>query len=104
MSKKLRLGRARIADLYQHFRRGWNGQTQMSPPLLPVTRALAASAMLGLAACSTTPRPPPEFHVAVTYSPAARAVESSPTPIAIGRFEDARDLPDRSRIGELYAP
>jgi hypothetical protein len=76
----------------------------MDPPLLILARALAASIMLGLAACSTTPRPPPEFHVAVTYSPAARAAAPLRTLIAVGRVEDARDLPDRSRIGELHAP
>jgi hypothetical protein len=94
-----------MSGTYRHFSsKGSNGQAQMNPPLLPVTRALAASIMLGLAACSTTPRPPPEFHVAVTYSPAAHATQPSRTPIAVGRFEDARDLPDRSRIGELHAP
>ena len=59
--------------------------------------------MLGMSACSTTPRPPPQFHVAVTYS-ARTHTESSQPPIAVGQFEDARDLPDRSRIGEIHAP
>jgi len=73
-------------------------------PRFLLARVLAASIMLGLAACSTTPRPAPEFHVAVTYTPVARATAPLGTTIAIGRFEDGRDLPDRSRIGELYAP
>lgn len=59
---------------------------------------------LGLAACATTPRPPPEFQVAVTHTFAPRAAEPSRTPVAVGPFADLRDLPDRARVGEVHAP
>ena len=76
----------------------------MNRPLFSAARALALSMALGLAACATTPRPPPEFHVAVTHTVAPRAAEPTRTPVVVGRFEDLREQPDGSRVGEVHTP
>jgi len=76
----------------------------MNARFLPPALALIAAAMVGLAACSTTPRPPPEFHVTVTHTPAERTAAPSLGAIVVGPFEDARGLADPLRIGEVHAP
>lgn len=67
-------------------------------------RVLVVTALLGMAGCASAPRPDPEFHVAVAHTQAVTWDEPTRAPIAIGTIEDARDLQDRSRIGEIHAP
>jgi hypothetical protein len=44
------------------------------------------------------------FHVSVKHTLAVTWDEPTRAPIAIGTIEDARDLQDHSRIGEIHAP
>lgn len=67
-------------------------------------RVLVVTALLGVAGCVSAPRPAPEFHVAVTHTQATTWAEPTRAPIVIGSIEDARNLRDRSRIGEVHAP
>jgi len=69
----------------------------------PHRRIAIAWLALLLAACASTPPPPPAPFV-VKLAPTPPAGGAAPLSMQPMRVDDGRDVPDRTRIGEVHAP